>query len=87
MLLSCCYSAFCEAVALQLFTHLAVPGTMLGCPTWVSVTPIGIHVEKAKKDDFSSIFCYFFDLFSKYLAPSGAKYREKGWVVTKIGEG
>ena len=30
------------------------------------------------KGNFSSIFCYFFGLFSKYLAPSGAKYRGKG---------
>ena len=34
-----------------------------------------------------SIFYYLFGLFSKYLAPSGAKYREKEWAVTKTGEG
>ena len=33
--------------------------------------------KKPKKGNFSSIFCYFFGRFSIYLAPSGAKYREK----------
>ena len=41
----------------------------------------------AKKGKNQSIFCNFFGIFSKYLAPSGAKYREKGWAVAKIGEG
>ena len=44
-------------------------------------------VQGAKKKQFFIDFLYFFGLFSKYLAPSGAKYREKGWAVTKIGEG
>ena len=38
-----------------------------------------------KKGNFSLIFLYFFDLFSKYLAPSGAKYCEKG--LAAIGKG
>ena len=47
----------------------------------------GEQLQTLPKSKFSSIFCYFFGLFSKYLAPSGAKYREKGWAVAKIGEG
>ena len=39
------------------------------------------------KNVISIDFLLFFDLFSKYLAPSGAKYREKGRAVTKTGEG
>ena len=39
-----------------------------------------------KKAIFPSFFHDFFGLFSKYLAPSGAKYREKGWAVAKTGE-
>ena len=34
-----------------------------------------------------TIIFYFFDIFLIYLAPSGAKYCEKGWAATKIGEG
>ena len=41
----------------------------------------------AKKNKNPSMFCYFVTLFLKYLAPSGAKYCEKGWAVTKTGEG
>ena len=41
----------------------------------------------AQKKQTSIDFCYLFGRFSKYLAPSGAKYREKGWAVTKTGEG
>ena len=40
-----------------------------------------------KKIQKSVDLLLFFGLFSIYLAPSGAKYREKGWAVTKIGEG
>ena len=40
-----------------------------------------------KKNEKSPFFRYFFGRFSIYLAPSGAKYREKGWAVTKTGEG
>ena len=45
------------------------------------------EVAPCPKNSFSSIFYYFFGLFSKYVAPSGAKYREKGWAVAKTGEG
>ena len=45
------------------------------------------YIKGPKKYKIPSIFYDFFDLFSKYLAPSGAKYREKGWAVTKTGEG
>ena len=43
---------------------------------------------RAQKGKNPSIFCDFlFGRFSKYLAPSGAKYREKGWAVASTGEG
>ena len=45
-------------------------------------------VNQPQKEAKASIFLQvFFDLFLIYLAPSGAKYREKGLAVTKIGEG
>ena len=43
--------------------------------------------KNSKMRVFSIGFCCIFKLFSKYLDPSRAKYREKGWAVTKTGEG
>ena len=37
----------------------------------------GVHFIQKKKQK-SIDFCYFFGFFSKYLAPSGAKYCRKG---------
>ena len=42
---------------------------------------------QSPKKQFFIDFLYFFGRFSKYLAPSGAKYREKGLAVAKTGEG
>ena len=48
---------------------------------WIS------YIKGPKKAKIHRFFAYFFGLFSKYLAPSGAKYCGQGGFVTKIGEG
>ena len=45
------------------------------------------YIKDQKKANIHRFFAIFSSRFSKYLAPSGAKYREKGWAVTKTGEG
>ena len=52
----------------------------------------GLKVEldpyiKGPKRQKSIDSLYFFGRFSKYVAPRGAKYREKGGFVTNTGEG
>ena len=37
-----------------------------------------VLIEKAQRRQKSNVFLVFFAIFSKYLAPSGAKYCEKG---------
>ena len=40
-----------------------------------------------KRQNSIDFFYYFSSFFLRYLAPSGAKYREKGLAVTSTGEG
>ena len=45
------------------------------------------QTKKGPKRTKKTIVLSFFIIFSIYLAPSGAKYCEKGLAVTKTGEG
>ena len=55
---------------------------MLGCAALSLLPPpkaaSASYCQKKRKKQFFIDFLYFFGLFSIYLAPSGAKYCEKG---------
>ena len=61
------------------------PQLLLGHPVVNAV--LSLLYKRPKKDKKQLIFQYFFDLVSKYLAPGGAKYCEKGLAVANLGEG
>ena len=48
---------------------------------------LNLEFGSAPKRIKNNCFLYFFGLFPVYLAPSGAKYCEKGLAASKIGEG